>query len=248
MVVAICAVAALLISGVSRRRPSARAPKRSRAARAERLQALQREADRLASQERTLLGDLRKLEIERQIKSEELKQVTRTRSKRCRPSSTPTAARIAALAGGRTLPSGRSCARALVEIYKLGQARYLRLLLATRRSAAARTVVAHRRGAGQARSRSRSRRTQRTLDELKETRKSLEAQRTSSTRVRARAAEERKPPPQRAAQARNDLIRDIDRRRDLNAQLSGELQAAQQKLQAALRDLGGRRCAGRRRR
>src|SRR5213078_3602734 len=42
---------------------------------AERLQALQREADRLTSDERTLLGDLRKLEIERQIKAEELKRV-----------------------------------------------------------------------------------------------------------------------------------------------------------------------------
>jgi septal ring factor EnvC (AmiA/AmiB activator) len=32
-------------------------------------------------------------------------------------------------------------------------------------------------------------------------------------------------------------VRDIDRRRDLNAQLAGELQAVQQKLQLALRDL-----------
>src|SRR3954467_3271483 len=42
---------------------------------ADRLQALQREADRLASDERTVLGDLRTLEIERQIKAEELKRV-----------------------------------------------------------------------------------------------------------------------------------------------------------------------------
>src|SRR6476659_8254778 len=41
----------------------------------ERLQSLQREADRLASDERTLIGDLRKLELERQIKAEELRQV-----------------------------------------------------------------------------------------------------------------------------------------------------------------------------
>src|SRR5690242_16906114 len=33
---------------------------------AERLQALQREAERLASEERTVLGDLRKLEVDRQ--------------------------------------------------------------------------------------------------------------------------------------------------------------------------------------
>ena len=41
----------------------------------------------------------------------------------------------------------------------------------------------------------------------------------------------------RAAQARNELIRDIDRRRDLNAQLAGELTSTQQRLQATLRDL-----------
>ncbi len=41
----------------------------------ERLQALHREADQLAAQERTLLGDLRKLEVERQIKIEELRQL-----------------------------------------------------------------------------------------------------------------------------------------------------------------------------
>jgi septal ring factor EnvC (AmiA/AmiB activator) len=41
----------------------------------------------------------------------------------------------------------------------------------------------------------------------------------------------------RAAQARSDAIRDIDRRRDLNAQLAGELDLAQQKLQGALRTL-----------
>src|SRR3989449_11447538 len=40
----------------------------------ERLQALQREAERLASQESTLLNDLRKLEVARQVKGEELKQ------------------------------------------------------------------------------------------------------------------------------------------------------------------------------
>ena len=41
----------------------------------ERLQALQREAERLASEERSLLGDLRKLEIERQLNAEELNRV-----------------------------------------------------------------------------------------------------------------------------------------------------------------------------
>src|SRR5919109_4686308 len=41
----------------------------------ERLQALQREADRLASEERSLLNELRRLEVERLLKAEELKQL-----------------------------------------------------------------------------------------------------------------------------------------------------------------------------
>src|SRR5262245_6500350 len=41
----------------------------------ERLQSLQREADRLAADEKTLLGDLRKLDVDRQIRAEELKRV-----------------------------------------------------------------------------------------------------------------------------------------------------------------------------
>src|SRR5262249_48927650 len=41
----------------------------------ERLQTLQREADKLTADERMLLGDLRKLEVDRQIKAEELREV-----------------------------------------------------------------------------------------------------------------------------------------------------------------------------
>src|SRR5215472_9866292 len=54
---------------------SDRARTEALAARAgERLQALQREADRLASEERTVLGDLQKLEVDRQLKAAQLKQ------------------------------------------------------------------------------------------------------------------------------------------------------------------------------
>src|SRR4051794_23072425 len=59
--------------------PAAQAPDRARtealARRAgERLVALQREADRLAREEGTLLNNLRKLEVERQIRTEEFRQ------------------------------------------------------------------------------------------------------------------------------------------------------------------------------
>src|SRR5580765_4795105 len=56
--------------------PPDRARTESLARRAtERLQSLQREADRLTAEERTLLGDLRKLEVDREIKAEELRQI-----------------------------------------------------------------------------------------------------------------------------------------------------------------------------
>jgi len=77
---------------------------------------------------------------------------------------------------------------------------------------------------------------QRTLDELKSARATVELRARQLAAARA-AASTAEAAAARAVQARNDLIRDIDRRRDLNAQLAGELQAAQQKLQTTLRDL-----------
>src|SRR5438128_8244911 len=95
----------------------------------ERLQALQREADRLASEERTLLGDLRKLEIERQLRAQQLKQVDADAA-RVQGELDATAARMQSLDAAERSEQPELRAR-LVEIYKLGQARYLRLLLST---------------------------------------------------------------------------------------------------------------------
>src|SRR5262249_20198153 len=74
------------------------------------------------------------------------------------------------------------------------------------------------------------------LDELKRTRKALEDRRSQLAVLRGQA-EKAGLAAQRAAQAKNELIRDIDNRRDMNVQLAGELQAAQQRVQVALRDL-----------
>src|SRR5262249_31537250 len=60
--------AALLAQQADRARTEALARRVS-----DRLQVLQREADRLASEEQTLLGELRKLEVQRQIRAEELR-------------------------------------------------------------------------------------------------------------------------------------------------------------------------------
>jgi septal ring factor EnvC (AmiA/AmiB activator) len=200
---------------------------------ADRLQALQREADRLATDERTVLGDLRKVELERQIKVEELKRVDADAAK-VQADLHRIGARMDALqASARAeLPELQ---QRLVEIYKLGRARYLRLLLSTpdlrRLGQSTRTVAALAKL-----DRDRVALHAQTLAELRKERKALETRGAEFNTLHA-AAEKAQAAAQRAAQAKTDLIRDIDKRRDLNAQLSSELQAAQQKLQVALRDL-----------
>jgi hypothetical protein len=66
---AVCALIVVSFAVTVPARQDDRARTEALAARAgDRMQALHREADQLAAQERTLLGDLRKLELERQIK------------------------------------------------------------------------------------------------------------------------------------------------------------------------------------
>ena len=206
----------------------------------DRMQALQREADRLASQEKTLLGDLRKLEVDRQIKLEQLRQLDGEAADVERGLRTATE-RLTRLQQ-EDLATRPDLRARLVEMYKLGRARYARLLLSTsdvRRIGQASRLVA----ALAKLDRDRVASHQHTIDELTATRatlaernRRLDALRADAHRAEAEVA--------KAAQARNSAIRDIDRQRDLNAQLAGELQAAQQKLQMALRDLATGAAAG----
>jgi len=220
--------------GVLLAQPPDRARTEALARRAgERLQALQREADRLASDERTLLNELRKLEIDRQLKSEELKQLDADAAA-VGDELDATTERMEALEASEAAERPELRSR-VVEIYKLGQARYLRLLLSApdlrRIGRASRTVAAMAKL-----DRDRVLSHQRTLDELKAARATLEQRQKKLNDVRA-AAEKARVATARAVQARSDLVRDIDRRRDLNAQLAGELQTAQQRLQIALREI-----------
>jgi len=231
---AVFAACAFLIIGVGAQVPAERARTEALARRAtERLQALQREADRLASEERTLLGDLRKFEIERQLKAKALELLDEDAAG-VQAELDQTSARMDALqkSARAEIPELRE---RLVEIYKLGQARYLRLLLSTpdvrRLGQSTRTVAALAKL-----DRDRIASHAQTLAALTTTRTTLDTRRAELAALRA-AAENAQAAAQRAAQARTDLVRDIDKKRDLNAQLSGELQAAQQKLQATLRDL-----------
>ena len=231
---AVFAAFAFLIIGVGAQQPGERARTEALARRAtERLQALQREADRLASDERTVLGDLRKFEIERQLKEEELQGLDADAAK-VQAELGQTSARMDSLqeSARAELPELQE---RLVEVYKVGQARYLRLLLSTsdvrRLGQSTRTVAALAKL-----DRDRVAAHAQTLAELTTTRKALGVRRAEFAALRA-AAQKAQAAAQRAAQARADLVRDIDKKRDLNAQLSSELQAAQQKLQATLREL-----------
>jgi murein hydrolase activator len=230
------AIVALLLAGtaVSIAQQGDRPQTEALARRAtERLQALQQEADQLASQERTLLNDLRRLELERQIKLESLKGVSADADK-VASELAATSDRILQLEQ-QDLAERPDVRARLVEIYKLGRARYLRLLLSTpdlRQLGRASRMVA---ALAQV-DRNQLASHQRTLDSLKAARVELEERSRQMQSVRAEAARAEAAAAV-AARAQAALVRDIDLQRDLNAQLAGELQTAQQKLQVTLRDL-----------
>src|SRR5690349_443383 len=110
----------------------------------ERLSALQREADHLATEERSLLTDLRKLEVERQIRQEEFAQADAELAK-VQTDIDATSQRIDALQASEAAARPELQSR-LIEMYKLGKARYARVLLSTpdlrRIGQASRTVAA----------------------------------------------------------------------------------------------------------
>lgn len=206
---------------------------------AERIRALQRESDALASQEKTLLGELRALEVERQLKSEQLATAERdleAANRRLRDLS----ARAGALAVSAEAERPGIEAR-LVHLYKMGRAGYWKLLLDVDDlraiGRAYRTAAALHQIDGD-----RIRAHQRTLDALARERTALEAQSAAAARLRGQAAAARAA-IERAVAARTRLVASIDERRDLNAQLTGELEAAQKRLQGAVAQLGAGRSA-----
>lgn len=200
---------------------------------AQRLSALQKEADSLAVQERTLLVELRKLEVDRQIRVAELARIERERA--------DTEARLRA-AEARAADLARSAEAQLpdiesrlVQLYKLGRAGYWRLLLNAedlqalgRAYRTASTLTAM--------DRARVDEYYATLDALARERKALQARAAELAGLQASAATARAA-LDTAVASRNALVQSIDARRDLNAQLMGELQVAQERLQAALAEM-----------
>lgn len=197
---------------------------------AERLAALQREAESLATQERSLLAELRKLEIDRAIKVEQLEQVGRDAADVQRQLAAATT-RTKALQGEAERQRPDVEAR-LVQLYKMGRAGYWRLLLDV--NSLREIGRAYRTAAALGRiDRDRVDEHRRTMDALTKERATLQARATELDALQ-RKAREASAAVQRAVTARATLVNAIDTRRDLNAQLTGELQDAQRKLQATL--------------
>jgi septal ring factor EnvC (AmiA/AmiB activator) len=197
----------------------------------DRLQALHEEAENLAADERTVLGQLRQLELERQIRSEEVRQADADVTVVVDQIAV-TDRQIAQFVTDRDTERPRLQAR-LVEIYKLGRGRYLRLLLSTadlrRLGHASRTVAALAMS-----DRERIARYERRLGELSAARQAQSSRQQRLAERRA-AAVQAQAAAARAVGQRNAMVREIDQKRDLNAQLASELQAARQKLESTLK-------------
>ena len=195
-----------------------------------RIKALQTEADQLAAQARSVFGDLRKLEIERAIKREQLAQadaalaaVTASRDEAL--------TRLAALEAARVAETPGVTNR-LVELAKRGRGGYVKLLLS---SDDVRAFGRMSRGVAAVAELDRVR--------LETHRRTLVAERAVVAEIERRrmavaslqkAAAGARSALDSAVAARNRLIDELDHRRDLAAQYVSELQAAQLGLERAI--------------
>ena len=203
----------------------------------ERIRALQAEADRLATQARSVLGDLRQLEIQRDIASEQVTAADAAVAK-AQASLQQTTERLAVIDQQRTAELPDLKVR-LVDIYKRGRGGYARLLFDVHgvrefaramRAVAALTTINEEKIAEH----------RRTLAQLRQQRDAME-RRAGDLEAAASDADRARLAAQRAVAAREALITQIDERRDLNAQLAGELNVAAQRLQAQIANLAAGR-------
>lgn len=227
----VCLVAGAVVS-LGGQAPSRR-PQTPADRAAERIKQLQRETEALIAEESQLLVELRKLEIERQIKVEEVTSIERQRGETARQLEDARARTNALeLIAEADRPDVES---RLVQVYKLGRAGYWRLLLdvddmrslgRVYRTVAAMTEIDRERIQGY----------QRTLEALARERTTLEA-RAKELGVLEGQATKARAGLDRAVKTREDLVASIDRRRDLHAQWTSELEAAQNRLQTSIAQL-----------
>jgi septal ring factor EnvC (AmiA/AmiB activator) len=199
-----------------------------------RLEALQKEADALAAREHSLLGELRRSEVERQTREAELAQATAELASVQRELTANTAAAdqlSARIAADRPAVEAR-----LARLYRQGPldsplrwlegnglletARAYRLLSAMSRIDRDRLAAY-----------------QRDVDALQNARASL-AQRSRDAAEWQARAEAARDAARRAAAAQASLVASIDARRDLTARLAGELEQASARLQQTVAELG----------
>jgi septal ring factor EnvC (AmiA/AmiB activator) len=202
----------------------------------DRLRALRQESERLATQAKTLLGEVRKLEIQRDIRAAEAQEAERALAA-AKDDLNNTSRRLEALEEQRLrgLPDLR---QQLVETYKRGRNGYLRLLLSAgdlrgfARATRAMTALTFRQ--------------ERILGDYHQTVDALRSERTvlqakmAELKTRDAAARRARGLAERAVADRASLIEQIDSRRDLTAQYVGELQLARERLDQQLTSLGGR--------
>jgi septal ring factor EnvC (AmiA/AmiB activator) len=220
---ALCAVVGLMVAVRAQNEPLTKRI-------AERLASLRREADDLAKQEKSLLTDLRKLEVDRQIKTEELVAVEAD-LKATEQQLAVTTARASALRQSAESQQPEIDER-LVHLYKMGRAGYWRLLLdiedvqalgrAYRTASALSTF-----------DRNRVQQHARTLAALEQERSSLQIRAGDFAQLQTRAATARSALDRSVASAAA-LVKSIESRRDLTAQFAAELDAANLRLQSAL--------------
>ena len=206
----------------------------------ERIAALRREADMLAAEARTLVGDLRRLEVERDLRVEEARKLD-AEAEAIAAEVSETARQIDAL--DQAIQSARPSLNArLVDVYKLGRPGYARMLL----------------GVGSFREIGRATRLvsavaqidQRRVQEFTASMARLASAKADLTAKAARLqtlqadAKTAADLATRAAEAREAFVRQIDARRDLNAQMAGELELAARKLEKTVQPMPGSPTAG----
>ena len=209
--------------------PAVKTPQ-SVAAIRDRLRVLKAESDGLLNQQRTLLVDLRRLDLDRQMKATQIEETESTigglevslADKRERIAQTE-----AALAAAKPAIRDR-----LVRIQKLGRLGYTRLLLdindarAFQRTARVVSLLARR-------DRAQLDRHNALITTLKTERTRLASERKTAEDLRARLVTEQQALGHAIA-AQGARVKEIEERRDLNDQLAAELIAAQERLSASV--------------
>ena len=225
-------VAALATTAGAQVTPPAASDASRRAA--ERVRALRAEADALLSQERSVLGELRRLEAERDARAAQVRSLVAEVAGVERDLAA-TESHLAALERNYAEQAPRLRQR-LVELYKLGAPGYARLLAGVDDlrdvGRAYRTITAL-----AALDRERARAHASTLSSLRRARDELAARRQSLARLR-RDQDEARARAEAAVRSHAALVASIDARRDLNAQLTGELMAAQETLERQIAATG----------